>query len=155
MKNNIAMLGIALLVSNQVFSATSGVLLLKGTVAPLLSIQVLAESIASSLPLDTTQVDTKVATIVEKSNSNTGYKVTINSSNKGRLKRASSSDFFPYALKYDSITLNLATAVVQVHSSAAAVNQSKDLTISYTGVDPETMIAGEYTDNVTFTIAVN
>lgn len=41
------------------------------------------------------------------------------------------------------------------NSAAAAVAVNKDVTISYTGQDAETMIAGDYEDTVTFSIAAN
>lgn len=136
-------------------AATSGTLLLKGSVAPKLSIEVTPEAIASTLPLDISQTDTKVASVREKSNSNSGYKVTISSSNLGSLKRDSGSELFAYTLKYDGAALNLASPVEQIHSSPASVNVSKDVTISYTGVPAEEMVAGDYTDIVTFSISAN
>lgn len=134
---------------------TSDTLLLKGNVPSRLSIQVSAEAIASNLPLDTTQTNTKVATVLEKSNSNSGYKVTISSANQGALVRDNGSEQFPYTLSYDGSALDLSSDVEQVHSSAAAVAASKDLEISYTGVDPEDMVEGDYTDTITFSIAAN
>lgn len=153
MKNFIA-LTLALATLNSM-AATTGTLLLKGTVAPKLSIEVTPEAIASTLPLDISQTSTKVATVREKSNSNTGYKVTISSSNLGNLKRSSGTELFPYTLKYNNVALNLASPVVNSHSAAANVNVTKDVAISYTGVPAEDMVAGDYTDTVTFTIAAN
>ncbi len=136
-------------------AATTGTLLLKGTVAVKVDIEVDPEAIASTLPLSVSQSNTKIAVIKEKSNSNTGYKVTISSANLSNLKRASGTQLFPYTLKYNNVALNLASPVVQSYTTAASVNASKDLTISYTGVPAEDMIAGDYTDTVTFTIAAN
>lgn len=136
-------------------AATTGTLLLKGSVAPKLSIEVTPEAIASTLPLDISQTNTIVASVREKSNSNTGYKVTISSSNLGNLKRSSGTELFPYTLKYNNVALNLASPVVNSHPSASSVNVTKDVAISYTGVPAEDMVAGDYTDTVTFTIAAN
>lgn len=143
------------LTSTTAFAATTGTLLLKGTVAVKVDIDVAAEAIASTLPLSVSQTNTKIASVREKSNSNSGYKVTISSANLSNLKRASGTQLFPYTLKYAGVALNLASPVVQSYTTAASVNVSKDLTISYTGVPAEDMIAGDYTDTVTFTIAAN
>jgi len=136
-------------------SATSDTLLLKGNVPSRVSIAVAAESIASNLPLDISQTATKVATVTEKSNSNTGYKVTISSANNGALVRDGGSEQFAYSLSYDGSSLDLSNSVEQTHSSAAAVNSDKDVTISYTGIDAEEMVQGDYSDVVTFAIAAN
>ncbi|MBA2406253.1 MAG: fimbrial protein [Bdellovibrionales bacterium] len=134
-------------------AATTGTLVLKGVVASKISIEVTPATIASSLPLETSQTNTKVASVREKSNSSSGYKVTISSANLGNLK--SGAESFAYTLSYDGAALNLASPVVQTHSSPASVNAVKDVTISYTGVPAEDMVAGDYTDSVTFTIAAN
>ena len=77
------------------------------------------------------------------------------SSSFGNLKRTSSTELFAYVLKYDGATLDLASTVVQNHASAAAVAVNKDVTISYTGIAADLMVAGDYTDTVTFSIAAN
>lgn len=136
------------------FGATSGSLNLKGKVNSILSISVAPETIATTLPLDITQTNTKVATVNERSNSGTGYKVTISSANAGVLKRNGGPEVFTYSLKYDGNSLNLASPVIESHN-AAAVNILKDVSITYTGVPAAEMIAGTYLDTVTFSIAVN
>lgn len=113
------------------------------------------ETIAATLPLDVSQTDTKVATVNEISNSSTGYKVTISSANLGSLIRSGGSEAFPYALKYNGSSVNLAAPQVFTNPSAASVNVNKDVSISYTGVPAENMVAGEYVDTVTFEIAAN
>lgn len=150
-------IGLALAMSTSfVFAATSGNLLLQGTVPALLSIEVTAEALASSLPLDTTQTDSKVATVNEKSNSNTGYKVNISSANAGALVHESqASSFINYSLSYDGSAVDLANGDEFVFSSAASVDVNKDIDISYTGVPHENLIEGDYTDTVTFTISAN
>ena len=67
-------------------AATSGTLLLKGEVGQVLSIAVTPESIATTLPLDESQSDTKVATVNEKSNLAGGYKVKVSSENVGKTR---------------------------------------------------------------------
>lgn len=136
------------------FAATSGTLLLKGTIAPVVSIAVSAEAIASTLDLTASPANLKVASVNEKSNSNTGYKVTISSANLGVLKNGT-ADSVTYTMTYDNASVNLASPAVQTHTSAAAVNVNKDVKISYTGRPQDQLVAGDYTDTVTFTIAAN
>lgn len=136
------------------FAATSGTLLLKGTIAPLLSIAVTPEAIASTLDLTASPSNLKVATVQEKSNSNTGYKVTIASQNLGQLKNGS-VDSVTYSLSYNGSSVNLAAPVTQTNSAAAAVTVNKDVNISYTGRTQDLLVAGDYTDTITFTIAAN
>jgi hypothetical protein len=137
------------------YAGTSATLLLKGTIPQLLDISVTPETVAANLPLTITQSNTKVASVREQSNSNTGYRVSISSSNQGKLVRVSGSEQFPYSLSYDGQSLNLASAVTLTRSGASAVTVNKDVTISYTGAVDSSMVAGDYTDNVTFTIAAN
>lgn len=144
-----------LLLSLNAYSATTGTLLLKGVVGQVLSITVTPETVASNLPLSVTQTDTKVATINEKSNSSTGYKVRITSDNLGNLKRASGTELFPYTMKYNGSSVNLSTGQNFVNSTTSTVNVNRDVTISYTGVPESNMVEGTYTDLVTFEISVN
>lgn len=146
----------SLFISNTLFAATTGNLLIKGNVPALLSINVTPEALATSLPLDTTQTDSKVATIHETSNSNTGYQVSISSSNLGKLVHESvGSSYIGYSLKYDGNVVDLASGDTYVFAAANAVSVNKDVEISYTGVAHESLIQGEYADTVTFTIAAN
>ena len=138
------------------FGATTGNLLLKGTVPALLSITVTPEALASALPLDTTQTDSKVASINEKSNSNTGYQVAISSSNQGKLVHESvASSFLNYSLKYNGSSVDLANGDSFTYATAASVDADRDVEISYTGVPHESLVQGNYTDTVTFTISAN
>lgn len=146
-----------LTLSTSAFSATTGSLLLQGLVAKKVSITVAAEAVASALDLETSQTNLKVATVNEKSNSNTGYKVTITSANLGKLKRASGTEVFNYSLKYGGAAVGLSTAAgtVFTSSAAASVNVNKDLTVTYTGVANELMVEGTYSDTLTLDIASN
>lgn len=143
-------------ISTSAMAATTGDLLLKGTVPALLSITVTPETLASSLPLDTTQTDSKVASINEKSNSNTGYQVAISSANLGKLVHESvTSSSINYSITYDGAAVDLANGDSFTFATAAAVDANKDVDISYTGVPHEQLVQGEYSDTVTFTISAN
>lgn len=152
----ILLIAITAALTTSAFAATSGTLLLKGIVPRLVSIVVTAETIAANLPLNTTQSNTKVAEVNEKSNSNTGYKVTIASANAGKLVHQSvASSSVNYTLRYNNSAVNLASAQTITYSSAASVNADRNVDISYTGVPHENLIEGNYQDTITFTIAAN
>jgi hypothetical protein len=136
-------------------AATSGTLNLTGTVDEVVSIEVTAESVASNLDLESDQTDLKVATVEENSNSSTGYTVSIDSANSGTLVRTGGSETFSYSMEYDGDTVDLTSTDTFSNSSAASVSVNKDVTISYTGEDASSMVAGDYEDTVTFSIAAN
>lgn len=157
MKRFLAVAALLTLTSTAAFSAPSGTLLLQGIVAKKVNIVVTPVAVASALDLETTQADLKVATVNEQSNSKTGYKVTITSAQRGKLKRTDGSEVFSYSLKYGGAAVDLSTAsgTVFTNSTAAAVTVNKDLAISYTGVAAESMIEGTYADTLTLNIASN
>lgn len=145
------------LLSFNAFAATSGTLLLQGIVLKKLDILVTPTPVASALNLEVSQTDLKVATVNEKSNSKTGYKVTITSANLGKLKRTDGPEVFNYTLKYANTPVLLSSSAGTVFSNASmsVVNINKDLNISYTGALNQTMIEGTYADTLTLTIASN
>lgn len=139
------------------FAATTGTLLLQGTVAQKISLAVTSAPAALVLDLGVSQSDLVVASVNEKSNSKTGYKVTITSANLSQLKRTTGSESLAYTMKYNgsSVSLSSAAGTTISDSAASSVNTDKSVSISYTGVDPELMVEGTYDDTVTFTIAAN
>lgn len=144
------------LLSSSSFAALTDTLSLSASVAETVSIEVTAGSGASNLDLETTAADLVIASVNEKSNSNTGYTVNIVSDNLGALKRSGGTETFGYALKLGSTSLNLSTVAGHTitHSSAALADVTNDVKISYTGVSNATMVEGTYSDTVTFTISV-
>lgn len=134
---------------------TSATLILKGQVAQVLKITLVEETLARNLPLSTTQTNSKVATVTETSNSASGYKVTLSSTNNGKLTRVNGTEKFPYTLSYGSQTGMDLTTPQSISNPALALARTQDVKISYQGVPAEQMTAGDYTDTVTFTIAAN
>jgi hypothetical protein len=154
---NVLLTSALMVLTTTSFAATTGTLLLQGVVAQKISVSVTAAAAASTLDLSTSQTDLAVASVNEASNSKTGYKMTISSANLGKLKRTDGADVFSYSLKYNGSAVGLSTAAgtTITNASAAAVNANKSVTVSYTGVAPESMVEGTYADTVTFTIAAN
>ena len=142
-----------LFLSSGIFAATTGSLTLRGIIPQVTSITVTSESIATSLPLDVTQINTKVATINERSNSNTGYSVSITSLNLGTLKRISGTESVAYSLTYNGSSVNLSSGQTFSFPSAGVVNTNKDLNVSYTAIDFSTTKSGTYEDTLTVSIS--
>ncbi len=132
-------------------------LLLQGSVSPKVSLTVTSQPVAQTLDLATTQTDLNVASVNEQSNTKSGYKVTITSANLGKLTLAGGAEVFAYTLKYGNTALNLSSAAGQVvtNSTSGVVNQSRSVTVSYTGKPAESMVEGTYSDTITFGIAAN
>lgn len=138
------------------FAAKSDKLILKGKVPELMSIEVTEEATARTLALDVDQTNLLVAKVREISNSASGYNVMIDSLNNGTLVREGGTEAFTYTMKYDGTLVDLTSSTPLVRSSTAtAVNSSNPVKISYRGIPNEEMVAGVYTDTITFTIAAN
>ncbi|MBP9681973.1 MAG: hypothetical protein KBD76_11250 [Bacteriovorax sp.] len=143
------------LVSSQAFSALSGSALFKGQVTRVVSLVVTAEPIAASLDLTASKSNLLVATINEKSNSKTGYKMTISSANRGKLKRVDGPELFTYTMKLNGSNVNLSqvAGTTFTRSTSRPVNINRNLKMSYVGKLPELMVQGTYADTITITIA--
>lgn len=146
---------LALLTSTFTFAATdSAILNLRGVVDAVVEISITPESDAQSLDLSTTVSDKKVATVVESANVLGSYTVDVSSDNAGNLRHANGNNF-AYTMTYGAQAVNLATGSTFTRTGTPQVPQSYDVDISYTGVPEASMVAGEYTDSVTFTITAN
>jgi hypothetical protein len=142
------------LVSFSANSATSGNLVLTGIIPKKVEITVTPKASASTLDLETTQTNLSVATLTGKSNALLGYKISVSSANLGKLVHTSSpTNFVNYTLKIDSSSVNLATGGFVNYTGLAPF--TKDVNISYTGVDGFSYSEGNYTDTITFTISGN
>ncbi len=153
MKNFIA-LSIATL-SFSSFAATQADLLLKGVVSPILEISIDHEAVASNLDLGQKATSLKVATLTEKSNYHSGYKIKAKSTNSGKLVNTSDANsFVNYTLTYNGSNVPLTSASTQIYQTAnLRGTYTKDLKISYN--QPSELSAGNYTDTVQFTIEAN
>lgn len=138
------------------WGASTGQVLLKGTVPSLASIVVNAEPIASALPLNVSQNRTLVATSVETWNSHNGAKVQVSSLNQGFLVHETiTSSKIAYVLRYRNFNVNLASGEIFNTNQPGPRTLTRDLEISYTGVPHASLFEGDYTDIVTLTISSN
>lgn len=153
MRMNTTIFAFLTLLSFEAFAQSSAPLILKARVAQKLILTVTPVPMATTLPLDTTQNDLKVATASVVSNSASGFKVLVSSANMSNLKRLGGNQLFPYTMKYGNIQIPLNSPTATEFLSDGVINTSDNLTISYTGKPLDTMVAGEYQDTVTFTIS--
>lgn len=143
-------------ISETAFSAVTGNLPLRGPIERRISLFVTPEASASSLDLTTTQNDLKVATLNEKSNSHSGYIVSVTSANLGKLRMINGADVFSYTLKLDGTPVGLSTSSGSIFSrelTLLPLDINRNVTISYTGKSVENMTEGVYSDTVTFNIS--
>lgn len=141
----------SLLITLTVNAGTTAILYLKGTVPYILDISIAPESTATNLDLSQSYTNLLVATLSERSNSLTGYTVTITSANQGKLMNGTA--FVPYQLSYGDNNVNLINGEILTWDFTSAAPVNRNIKVTYTG--SETLAAGDYTDTVTFTIASN
>ncbi|MFN8370545.1 MAG: fimbrial protein [Bacteriovoracaceae bacterium] len=140
------------------FAATTGTLLLQGTIAQVLSISITPVSgVNNNLDLTSNATNLVVGAVQEVSNSVTGYKILLSSANAGKLNHASTSAFVSYTARYNGTAVTLSTTPQNIfnQSTAGAYNTSKNFDISYTGQAAANLVEGNYSDTLTFTIQAN
>jgi spore coat protein U-like protein len=143
------------------FSATTGTLLLQGTVPGILEISVAALPAASALDLTANQANLPVANVTERSNRKAGYTVTLQSVNSGAgnaffFKSADllNLDTLAYTLSYDGAPVSLVAGTALITDALAktpAAGVVKGLAISYSGA-ASYLNEDAYADTLTFTI---
>lgn len=148
---------ISLVLTPAAYGGTTGTVTISGLIPINTSIAVTAASGSNTLNLSSTAINQIVATVAEASNSTTGYKVTLASANAGILKNGTVGSI-TYTAKYDGLDVTLlanGTEVTNTGTTNSVVSVTKDLSISYTGVVATSLMAGTYSDTLTFTIAAN
>lgn len=136
---------------------TTGTITLSGSVPAATAIVVTGVGTFNNLDLTTTQSNLQVANVREINNTPNGYTVRMTSANGGLLKNGSIGSL-TYTARYNGVAANLNTSPVTVTNASAStsvVNVLKPLTISYTGVSADSLMAGTYSDTLTFTITAN
>jgi hypothetical protein len=152
----VRLLSVSMLIALSPFPALAdGSLSLKisGIVPAVATISVAAEAKATSLPLGASVERLKIATICERSNSVTGYSVTLASDNGGLLKEEGGTGALAYSLRYGGSAVALSAGEVLVAESPSRTASSgsvKELDISFPAASLE---PGSYADTLTFTLA--
>lgn len=142
--------------SFSVFAATTATLNLKGNIQEKMSIEVQNDSDALLLDLTVQRTNFKIAEVVEKSNRQAGYKVAITSQNGGKLKNGS-LDEVDYTLSYggNALLLDGSDEIEYANQRALGAGEVRDVAISYSAQVEEDLVAGDYTDTITFVISAN
>jgi len=146
------------------FAATTGQLLLQGTVPGILEITITPAADSGDLDLSIDAADVKVATVVERSNKKSGYTVTVESANAVTQSADNGvfinqdgtiSETLNYSISYagNPVTLSSGAALISdVSGKTTGTGESKDVAISYNG-SSDFPYEGTYSDTLTFTIA--
>ncbi|MGZ3694946.1 MAG: fimbrial protein [Bdellovibrionota bacterium] len=148
-----------LLQSVPVFAASSGTLLLQGTVAPVNDIVVTAVAgVNNALNIVGGQTNLTVANVSETSNDLLGYKIMMSSANAGELRNASdATKKTTYTLAYDTGSATAPTTtptqVKNVSTLAGLTTNASAVKVNVTAYP--TAPAGTYSDTVTLAIVGN
>jgi spore coat protein U-like protein len=124
----------------------NGTIQLRGNVA--LSCTIAVTDLSQSLSLKAGESLKTVGTVSETCNSSNGYKITLASSNAGKLK--SGTNEITYQVNYDNTSGSLTSQMV-VDRASAQFAKSSSLKVTVPASDQ--YIAGDYTDTITVTIA--
>ncbi|WP_348770845.1 spore coat protein U domain-containing protein [Niveispirillum sp. SYP-B3756] len=124
----------------------NGTIQLRGNVA--LSCTIAVTDLSQSLSLKTGENAKTVGNVTETCNSGNGYKITLASTNAGKLK--SGNNEIAYQVNYDNQAGALTTQMI-VDRASAQFNKKSDLKVTVPA--STTYIAGDYSDSITVTIA--
>jgi len=96
-----------------------------------------------------------IGTITERSNSSTGYTVTVVSDNNSRLANSDNTHFVLYTINYGTLVIDLSSGsalIVDTHSSRKFDSITRELRISYRS---DSIRPDSYTDTLTFIMSAN
>jgi len=160
-KKIILVLSFITITTTMAFSATTGNLIISGTVPEILEITVIAAAGSTTLDLTQSVTDLHIGDVVERSNVIAGYTVSISSTNAAtgtpHFKGSSptNSDTLNYTLNYDGAAISFSggsALISDVNSKTATLGSSKALNITYDGT-ADFLNSDTYSDTLTFTIA--
>lgn len=143
------------LASASALAASSGQITLQGNVAQATNIVVTGQGNYNALDLTTSASDLLVAKVREINNTSAGYTVKLTSTNAGKFKNGVLGQV-AYTAKYNgsNVTLSATPQIITTQGTQSGViNVLKEFKISYTGQAAENLMAGTYSDTLTFTIA--
>jgi hypothetical protein len=145
-------------------AATTGTLVLQGTVPGILEITITPEPGSSALDLSIDAANLKVATVNERSNKKAGYTVSVESANAKAAgidtpyfdnTDPDVSSSLDYQISYggNAVALSGGSAIISDTAvKTSGTGTSSDVAISYNGA-AAFPYEGNYSDTLTFTIA--
>lgn len=132
-------------------AATTGQINLSGSVNVTYDISVSQAAAATDLDIVNGESGTNVATVTEITNNPSGYKVTIQSQNRGLLIHDTvASSTVDYDISYNGVSIDPDGTVQKARteaSSAVSPGNSSAVTITFTGLDTDAL-AGTYSDTL-------
>ena len=146
-------------------AADNGDLILNGTVAQILDVDVTPTASATGLDLSVQQAALKVADVVTESNTPDGYTVTVSSANVAGgnctlpcFYSDSTTDSLDFTLSQGTIALSFTAETATFVESAertAVGGDDYEVSLAYDGTTTNLANATDYAETLTFTIAVN
>lgn len=150
---NVFIYGLVLsLIAVNSLAATTGTLLLSGTVAVNYELTVAAQTGHNALNILAGESNDLVGIVTEKTNNPTGYKIKMSSANAGLLKNGT-IDSVSYTISYNgatAVTPSLTPTLVKTVNTAAPGGNLSNVSITFPA--KPLALAGTYTDTLTFTI---
>jgi hypothetical protein len=138
-------------------NASTEQFLIEGIVPEEVSIKINPRPRATNLNLSAAPVGLRIATVVEKSNSSTGYSISAKSLN-GSLLKNGNLDELRYLISYDNgpkTTLTTSETEMKRVNAGNVIKYKSPVTITYTGKPASEMVQGTYSDTIIFTISSN
>jgi hypothetical protein len=128
---------------------------IQGSIPTSVGITVVGSGSYNNLALTSAASDLQVAVVTEKSNDTAGYTVTMASANAGAFKNGALGTI-TYTAKYNGTAVTLSATpqtVTDTSSATALVNAAKNVSVSFAAQVPDSLVAGAYSDQLTFAIA--
>ncbi len=147
-----------ILASVSAHAASSGTLLIQGTVNLVNDIVITPNSNATALNITGGESSKLVATVAETSNNLTGYKIQMSSANASKLvHNTDNTKSTPYTVSYaggSAMTLtSTAQTVKTVNSLTGLTTATSNVNATVTALP--TAVAGTYQDTITVAIVAN
>lgn len=139
-------------------AASTGTLLIQGTVSLVNDIVITPTANATTLNITGGETSKLVATVAETSNNLTGYKIQMSSVNAGKLiHTVDNTKLTPYTVSYNGgsgVSLTTSPQTVKtVASLSGLATATSNVNTSVTALP--TAIAGTYQDTITVSIVAN
>jgi hypothetical protein len=142
--------------STQVLAATSGSLVITGTVTEVVSASITGNQNSFAIQPGSAIAQQNIGTININSNDPNGYTVSLSSSRDGsKLANAGNNEFIAYSVKYnsnDSINLSTSGTVVEDVTSQTQAAVARSLTLDIAANNSLGRSAEAYSDVITVTI---
>ena len=146
------------LLASSAIAASSGDLLISGTVTAINDLVITPNANATSLNILGGEISKSVASVAETSNNLLGYKITMRSANASKLvHNVDNTKSTAYTVSYDgAAAISLTNAdqdVKNVSSLAGLTTNTSDVSVNVTAFP--TAPAGTYSDTITISIVAN